>query len=201
MAALHEKYLWPLVGIVIFAVLAAFYIDDRRRLAQETQTMTSQETNASTATNYSKQSSTNTSESMPASLESKKTSRHSVGSFAVRNLEYSDSSEDYSTQISSKRNAELIAAAKEHQGFSGSIEDYLSGGKSKQVAASEQPSRDSSKATSMSMDEYLAKAEGKSLRNSNGQQTPMSKAEDDPFQTEEHKGFHGSYEEYANRYN
>ena len=201
MAALHEKFLWPLIGVVIFAVLAAFYIDDRRKLVQETQNMDSQETNDSSATNYDKQPSTSKSKSMQTTDESKKTSSHSDGKSIVGNQVFSGSLEDYSTQISSKRNAELIAAVKKHHGFSGSIEDYLSGGKSQQVAASEKPSKDSSKATSMSMDEYLAKTENKSLQNSNGQQTPMSKTEDEPFQTKEHMGFHGSYEEYAKMYN
>lgn len=201
MAALHEKFLWPLVGVVIFAVLAAFYIDDRRKLVQETQTMDSQDTNGSLATNYNKQPSINKSEPMHTSDEGKKTSSHSDDSSVVENLEYSGSLEDYYAQISSKRNTELIAAVKQHQGFSGSIEDYLSGGKSQQVAASKHGSNDSSKATSMSMDEYLAKVKGKSLQNSNGQQTPMSKTEDKPFQTKEHMGFHGSYEEYAKKHN
>ena len=56
MAALHEKYLWPLIGVVIFAVLAAFYIDDRRRLAQE-HTGTDESQQASTDTSATSKSS------------------------------------------------------------------------------------------------------------------------------------------------
>ena len=35
MAAFSEKFIWPIVGIFIFGVLAGFYIDDRRRLVEE----------------------------------------------------------------------------------------------------------------------------------------------------------------------
>ena len=198
MAALHEKYLWPLIGVVIFAVLTAFYIDDRRNLAQEnTTTMVSQDTNANTTSSYANSSSTKKSASMHASHESKNTSRQSADNSLAG-----------------------------HQGFSGSIEHYLSGEESKQAATGQQPSEGVNKASSMSMDEYLAKTEGKSdhqstqtengysgsiddylTKFSHSKQTPLSTDASYPFQTEEyigqteeHMGFHGSYEEYAKKY-
>ena len=89
--------------------------------------------------------------------------------------------------------------------------------------AAQQPSpvkTSNADSTSMSMDDYLAKTESNSHSQSshssnaysgsmegylakfgNGEQTQMSENESDPFQTKDHMGFHGSYEEYAKKFN
>ena len=223
MAALHEKYLWPLIGVVIFAVLAAFYIDDRRRLVQDhTETDANKQASSDTSmtsksSNYQKQSSTNSSSKNQAS-------KTSIASSDTSHKGFSGSIEDYLAQISEKRSKQLEAAVKDHQGFSGSIEDYLGSKQTTQVASAKQSSTGSTTSSSLSMDEYTAKTEGKASASSakqtnhsqgayhgsidgylakygGGKQTPISDSGEDPFNEEEHKGFHGSYEDYAKKYN
>lgn len=238
MTALHDKYLWPLTGVIVFAVLAAFYIDDRRRLANGNSTMTSDESSSSypssaTASDHqasaepmyaSKDEASHAPLSSNATHVSHSASNTSKSSSTANHKGFSGSIDDYLAQINIKRSAELRAAAKNHQGFSGSIDDYLRGDEPTQMAARQSsPTKTSiANSTSMSMDEYLAKTANTSHSNAahshsgnaysgslegylakfgNGEQTPISTSRSDPFQTEEHMGFHGSYEEYAKKYN
>ena len=133
--------------------------------------------------------------------------------------------EEYLTQSSRERSAELEANVTHHLGFSGGIDEYLHGTKTKPTntmqASNTSPSnrQTSSGTTTMSMDEYQAKTNNSSHSSSsssgsyhgdidgylakfgNGGQTPMKKQSADPFDEKEHMGFHGSYEEYAKKYN
>ncbi len=212
MAALNEKILWPLVGIVIFAVLVAFYIDDRSRLAQEPENTKSNQQASSSKTSMSK-----TPSSKPAkpSYPSNKASSQSSGDSIAEHSGFSGSIDEYLGKISSKSDAKLLAAAKEHSGFSGSIDEYLAMGNTNKKSSKHHSSSKTAEATSMSLDEYLAKTEGKS-KGSNGayhgsidgylakfgdsKQTPISTSSGSPFNEKEHKGFHGSYEEYSKRF-
>ena len=51
-----------------------------------------------------------------------------------------------------------------------------------------------SRSWNYSIDEYLAKY-------GSGTQTPVKQESSDPFNKQEHLGFHGSYEDYAKKYN
>lgn len=208
MAALPEKFIWPLVGVIVFAVLAAFYYDDRRRLGQEQIVASNEATSSDTSAEYSDASA----KSKPAETTSKQSASklYEYESAVTDHKGFSGSIEDYLAEISAERDAELIAAAKEHGGYSGSIDEYLSGAKpasksSKPAhkATYSQQTVDSTQATSMTLEEYLAKTEsGASNSNSGeGKQTPLANKADDPFNKESHMGFHGSYEEYAKKFN
>ena len=194
MAALHEKYLWPLIGVIIFAVLAAFYFDDRRRLAQEEiadtqdkQTTTAANSKSQTETKYGSDKDTNKLEQskMAASDDNSSTHSHDATSMSL---------EEYLAATTAERSGELEANVAEHKGFSGSIEDYLGGKHKTQTVMKSQSTRKSTYATSMSIDGYLEKF-------GDGKQTPISNPNDDPFNKQEHQGFHGSYEEYAKKFN
>ena len=207
MAALPEKYLWPLVGVIVFAVLAAFYYDDRRRLGQE-QVASNEATSSDSSAEYSDASAP----SKPAEMASKKPASklYEYESAVTEHKGFSGSIEDYLAEQSTKRDAELIAAAKEHGGYSGSIDEYLSDAKSTSKSSKpthkatySQQTVDSTQATSMTLEEYLAKTESGVANSSSGEskQTPIQHKSEDPFNKEGHMGFHGSYEEYAKKYN
>ena len=192
MAAISEKILWPLIGVVIFAVLAAFYIDDRRRLVEESATGTSnQQASAQkkpAPTTISKSSSSNSTSS------SRSSGSQSTGSTSM-------SIDEYLGQSTSERSKKLEANAAQHQGFSGSIEEYLSGSKpnaTKNIQANtsgkSSESEQANSESSMSMDEYNTKF-------GDGKQTKLNTSSDKPFNKQEHTGFHGSYEEYAKKFN
>ena len=232
MAALHEKYLWPLIGVVIFAVLAAFYIDDRRRLAQE-HTGTDESQQASTDTSATSKSSDYKSQKSTDSSRKNAANKTASAKSDTGHKGFSGSIDDYLAQSNQKRSKYLEAAVKEHQGFSGSIEDYLNSKQTKQASSTkQQTSGSASYAKSMGMDEYLASTEDKPSasgdkhthhkhdkhrHNNNdayngsidgylakfgdGKQTPISNSDKNPFNGKEHQGFHGSYEEYAKKYN
>ena len=143
------------------------------------------------------------------------------------------SMEEYLADSTNKRSEQLEANVKHHQGFSGSIDDYLHSDHSTQVVKNDTGkdakstkhenekyhSKQASGATSMSMEEYLAKFEKGSHGNTSesdsyqggiddylakygdGAQTPVKQQNSAPFNKKEHMGFHGSYEEYAKKYN
>lgn len=228
MAAFSEKFIWPIVGIFIFGVLAGFYIDDRRRMLQE---------NTGAATNQQASNSSSSSEHAGKTADSKKTSSEHAGKAAQNNPTKSSSKQasshsatsmsmdEYLAHSTSQRSQELEANVTHHQGFSGSIDEYLSGAKPKSTkkmqasASTSSASHQNTGATSMSMEEYQAKTNSTSHKQSsnndayhgdldgylakfsNGTQTPMKKKSTKPFNKKEHMGFHGSYEEYAKKYN
>jgi len=218
MAALSEKLLWPLIGIVIFAVLAAFYIDDRRRLLEESTTgSTNQQASSNEHGGKSAVKKQASNENAGKSAENKSsTATSSSGSSNKATGATSMDINEYLAQSSNERSAELEANVTHHQGFSGSIDEYLSGNKTKATNTQQ-----AAGASSMSMDEYQAKTNkqpsGQSQQTNsgayhggideylakygNGVQTPMKKQSADPFDGKEHMGFHGSYEEYAKKYN
>ena len=218
MAALSEKLLWPLIGIVIFAVLAAFYIDDRRRLLEEGTTGSTKQQassnehggNAAEQKQASNEHAGKAADKKPATATSSSgTSNQAAGATSM-------DINEYLAQSSNERSAELEANVTHHQGFSGSIDEYLSGSKPKATNTQQ-----ATGASSMSMDEYQAKTSGQPSGQSqqtnsgayhggideylakygNSTQTPMKKQSADPFDDKEHMGFHGSYEEYAKKYN
>ena len=194
MAALHEKFLWPLIGIIIFAILAAFYIDDRRRLAQEDGTDT-QETQATTSSSKKSQTEDDYGSNKDTKkIDPAKTAASGNNSATQTHEGTSMNIEEYLSAITSKRSAELEAKVAEHQGFSGTIEDYLGGKHKTQLTEKSQSTGKSTYATSMSIDGYLEKF-------GDSKQTPISHTSDDPFNKQGHQGFHGSYEEYAKKYN
>ena len=207
MAALPEKYLWPLVGVIVFAVLAAFYYDDRRRLAQE-DVASVEKTSSDSPAEYSDASApskpTETAPKKPASK------LYEYESAVTEHTGFSGSIEDYLAEQSAKRDAELLAAAKEHNGYSGSIEEYLGTAKPTHTettptstATYSQHSVDGTQATSMTIEEYLAKTgSGESSPTSaEDKQTSIQNKSDDPFNKKGHEGFHGSYEEYSKKFN
>lgn len=222
MAALPEKFIWPLVGVIVFAVLAAFYYDDRRRFGQE-QVASNEATSSDASAEYSDASA----QSKPAEATSKQSASklYEYESAVTDHKGFSGSIEDYLAEISAKRDAELIAAAREHSGYTGSIDNYLSGAKPTRTSAKpsskatySQQTVGGTQATSMTMEEYLAKTEsggasspskeaysgsmeGYLDKYGDGKQTPIANKTGDPFNKEGHMGFHGSYEEYAKIYN
>lgn len=241
MAAISEKILWPIVAIFIFGVLAGFYIDDRRRLAQESGSPKEHGGNTAehkehggkaaehagqaatkTPTNTTKPKSASASNTSSQSASSGQSSQSSQTSTAT-----SMDINEYLSKLSNENSAQLKANAAQHQGFSGGIAEYLSGAK---VTASQTSPTNSNVqtnnnqangATSMSMDEYHAKASGSSTnlqqspsgsaysgdmdgylaKYGSGTQTPMKQQSAAPFNKKEHMGFHGSYEDYAKKYN
>ena len=209
MPVLHEKILWPLVGIIIFSILVAFYIDDRRGLIQN-QTSTEQQA----AHNSSAIKSTANKQHLSATSvldRNKKLKAH-----VKQHKGFSGTIDDYLAESAKERSKELIAAANEHKGFSGSAEAYLNNKPSKSMTdkSSSTPFHSS---TSMSMDEYLAQnnkklsssklntdASGAYHGDLDGYLTKFSgknTSSKDPFDHGDHSGFHGSYEEYAKKYN
>lgn len=132
MVNLHAKYLWPLVGIVVFIVLIALYVDDRRKLEQEkTVEMASEHTAHETGSDDTQTSVAD--EPVPA---------HATAET------HSGPAGDSLTDMRSERSDELASAVTEHRGFSGSIEYYLSTEESRQESTHE--------SSSMSIDEYLS---------------------------------------------
>ena len=216
MAALQENLLWPLVGVIVLAVLAVFYYDDRRRLEHDD--VASSEPASSESSNSEYASSSSKPATVPASHQASPASSSSKNTVADHNG-FSGSIEDYFAEINTKRDAELMAAAKEHGGFSGSIDGYLSDLKPS-TAPTQQSSADV-QATSMSMEEYLATTGGASSTSSkhsnsgaysgsmegylekygDGPKSAASNNSDDPVNKKGHLGFHGSYDEYAKKYN
>jgi len=228
MATLSEKILWPIVGIFIFAVLAGFYIDDRRRLVEEGMTG-STEQQASTQQKSSpstknKNASSNSGSNHASSKSTKQTASSNQATEAT-----SMSIDEYLAQSTSERNQQLEANVAHHQGFSGGIDEYLSGSESKatknihtKANSGSRNTQQAAGATSMSMEEYQAKTSDKSQNQSQQQvntsayhggidgylakfgddaQTKLSTNNEKPFNKKEHMGFHGSYEEYAKKYN
>ncbi len=216
MAALSEKIVWPIVAIFIFGILAGFYIDDRRMLMQESATdTTDQQANskehggeAAGHKQASNEHAGKAAKKSPANTKAKQSTSNSQATGST-----SMSMDEYLAHTSAKRSAELEANVTHHQGFHGSIDEYLSGSKTKKHAQA----NTNSGATSMSMDEYQAKTSGGNPSHSNsayhggidgylakygdGTQTKLIKNNSKPFNKKEHKGFHGSYEEYAKKYN
>ena len=276
MSALHEKVLWPLVGIIIFAILAAFYIDDRRSLSQEKSAAISDKEPSNSTQSAS--SSPSTPSKTYAAKKQIKTTKLSGAETVTDHKGFSGSIDDYLAQSSNERSAELIAAAEQHQGYSGSINDYLSAGKTvtiekkavynsssstlnsntspkqhsrsstmeeylgslhekrndqlisaakehsgftgsiddylsgKKTHTNENASGSNDQSTSMSMDEYMTKSGSQSGTAYHGSMEEYlekygsgtvisSKSEQDPFSRAGHSGFHGSYEEYAKKFN
>ena len=125
------------------------------------------------------------------------------------------SMDEYLSSSSNERGAELEANVVQHQGFTGGIDEYLSGDKpqannanaknnsanknnqaentGKEMKESTSGSQ-AGESTSLSMDDYLAKF-------GDGKQTAVSTSSEKPFNQKEHMGFHGSYEDYAKKYN
>lgn len=209
MAASKEKLIWPLIGVIIFAVLTAFYYDDRKRLEQK---------NVASNQKSSSTQSTAPSTNKPAVPSSKPASTSSSsGNSLADHQGFSGSIDNYLAEISAKRDASLIASAKEHSGYSGSAEDYLRESKPTNTNQYQQEPVDDVKATSMTMKEYLAKNSGKGSKSNNsgysgsmdgylekygdGQKTTSSGSSSDPFNKKGHVGFHGSYDDYAKKYN
>lgn len=230
MAAISEKILWPIVGIFIFGVLAGFYIDDRRRLAQEGTSMNEhggktaenkQANNEHAGKAANKTPSTATAKQHISTNSKTSSSTHSSSNKQAAGAT-SMSINEYLAKSSSERDTELKANVTHHQGFSGGIDEYLSGVKPKDAKNIQAGiNTQASGATSMSMDEYQTKASGSSssqqhnltgsayhgglegylAKYGNGQQTPIKQQTSAPFNTKEHMGFHGSYEDYAKKYN
>ncbi len=199
MAALSEKTLWPIVAIFIFGILAGLYFDDRRKMKDEG-TAEPTEQQASTQETTPKSSST--------SNQTKGSHKPMFGDQPVK-ATYMDMDE-YLAKSSQERHHELTANVASHQGFSGNINKYLSGAKSSTQASSN--NNQTTGATSMSMDEYLSKNSGQAagatsmsmdeyLSKNSGNQTQLSNSDNKPFNKKEHMGFHGSYEDYAKKYN
>jgi hypothetical protein len=180
MAALSEKTLWPIVGIFIFGILAGLYFDDRRRLVEEDTAETTEQQASTTQT---------TTTSSSTSYQTKGSHKPMFGNQPVKAT--SMGMDEYLAKSSKERDRELTANVADHQGFSGNVDDYLSGTKSNMQASSN--NNQAAGATSMSMDEYLTK--------NSGNQTQLNKSEKKPFNKKEHMGFHGSYEDYAKKYN
>jgi len=219
MAALSEKILWPIVGIFIFGVLAGFYIDDRRRLMEEGTTESTKQ--QASAQQKNSPSTTNKNSSLNSG------SKHASSNLSAEAT--SMSIDEYLAQSTSERNQQLEANVTHHQGFSGSIDEYLSGSKFKatknmhtKADSGSSNTQQAADATSMSMEEYQAKTSNKSQDQSQQQantsayhgdidgylakfgddaQTKLSTNNEKPFNKKEHMGFHGSYEEYAKKYN
>ncbi len=213
MAALSEKIIWPIVGIFIFGVIAGFYIDDRRRLAAES----SAETSNQQASTQQESTTTKPAKATSSSATKQTASKPSSSSNAQGHDSTSMSIDEYLAQSAHERSEQLKANVTLHQGFSGSIDEYMTG---KKAAPTEAPIKSSTPgASSMSMEEYLAKSNNQSHGGENssgayqggideylskfgdGAQTPMKNKSTDPFNKKDHVGFHGSYEEYAKKYN
>lgn len=268
MAALSEKVLWPIVAIIIFGVLAFFYIDDRRSLAEHggqaaenKQTSKEHGGKAAKSKQSSKEHDGQAAENKSAEKARTKARALASSSNGAASASSSDatsmSMDEYLSASAGERSTELEANVAHHQGFSGGIDDYLSGktsatkntqasskghdkkhGKehSKEhggKAAEKSPANASSseqalEATSMTMDEYQARANGaqasddsnattqQATSNSgayhgdmegylakfgDGKQTRLNDSSEKPFDQKEHMGFHGSYEDYAKKYN
>ena len=169
MVALPGKYLWPLIGVIIFALLATFYISDRGRLAREKNGATVSQDVASNAMAKDDDATSNQSGAAPGTPAAKNTVYHSTSGDTFKHQGFSGSINDYLLYANTKRSAELKAAVKDHQGFSGSIEDYLGGRKPEAMANG--PSYNTS---SMSIEEYLACAEYKSSSKTATTNTPYS---------------------------
>lgn len=129
MGKLNARYIWPLVGLIIYMVLVALYIDDRRKLAQEE------------------------SESGKVASEN---STHNVGPADIQasapekstRAEVADTPDTY---VHAYPDDELVRNALEHRGFSGSIEHYL--------IAREPREQSTPESSSASIDEYLRSTE------------------------------------------
>ena len=229
MPALSEKVLWPIVAILIFGVLVGFYIDDRRRLTQQGDNPNKQQASSSEHAGeaaISKEHGAKAAEKSPANTSPSKQATSASATNTTSTGATSMTIDEYLSQSSSERSAELEANVAHHQGFSGSIDEYLSGSKPKatnnmQAKTNSSPTQKAASASSMSMDEYQAKTSSQTSGQSqqtnsgayhggideylakygDGAQTPMKKQSSDPFVEKEHMGFHGSYEEYAKKYN
>ena len=75
-----------------------------------------------------------------------------------------------------------------------SMEEYHAKTNSKASSTSSQKASTNSGAYHGDIDGYLAKY-------GDGKQTAISNSSEKPFNQKEHIGFHGSYEEYAKKYN
>lgn len=223
MAAIPEKLLWPLIGVVIFAVLAAFYIDDRRRLLKEGTTgSTNQQASSKEHAGKAAEQKQAGNEHAGKSVEKKpSTASSSSGSSNQATSATSMDINEYLAQSSSERSDELEANVAHHQGFSGGIDEYLSGGKAKaknnmQAKKDDQQTADS-KSKNMSANNEKAQSSTQEQNTNNSayhggiddylakfgddNQTKINKTTEKPFNQKEHMGFHGSYEEYAKKYN
>ncbi len=197
MAALSEKTLWPIIGIFIFGILAGLYYDDRRRMIDEG-------TAESTDQQASAQQSGKSSGSPTESSSSKTKSVSGYGSQPVKAT--SMDINEYLAKIKDERDRELKSNAADHQGFNGNIDEYLSRAKSTMQASSKnneylaknsntQVQQNSPNGTYHGgIDGYLAKY-------GEGSQTQLNKGSGKSFNKKEHMGFHGSYEDYAKKYN
>lgn len=257
MAAISEKILWPIVGIFIFGVLAGFYIDDRRRMAEEgtspKQEQASSKEHGGKKADAKHASSEHAGEAakskehggQAAENKSAEKARMEARAKASSNKNTADASstgatsmsmDEYLSSSSGERSAELEANVTHHQGFSGGIDEYLSGGNAKAKNNAQEKSetpnasgQQAAGATSMSMDEYQAKASGSEsssgsgddsagqasgnsgayhgdidgylAKYGDGKQTEINTKSEKPFNQKEHRGFHGSYEEYAKKFN
>ena len=122
MATLHEKYLWPLIGIIIFVVLAAFYVDDRRGLMRENSNAMEEQ-----ASNDSSHGATSMSiDEYPARAEGKagNSGNHTGGSYSGSIEGYLAKYGDNSGQSSNTTSNADHSQANAHTGFHGSYEEY-----------------------------------------------------------------------------
>ncbi len=240
MAVLSEKVLWPILAVFIFGIMAGFYIDDRRKLMQESGSASKEHAGKSAEQQHAKnehagnavEKKHNTKEHGGKAADAKHKSNEHAGKSATTSssshASTSMSLKDYLAQSSHERSQQLEANVTHHQGFSGSIDEYLTGSSSKpnsnqqtKMVAQNTNSKSNQNhgATSMSMDEYQAQSDGQTNTQNNsheayhgdidgylakfagGQQTPISDQSSEPFNTNDHMGFHGSYEDYAKKYN
>ncbi|MEM7402312.1 MAG: hypothetical protein AAF304_10230 [Pseudomonadota bacterium] len=237
MAVLSEKVLWPVLAVFIFGIMAGFYIDDRRKMMQESGSASKEHAGKSADQQHAKnEHAGNAAEEEHSTKEhggnaadaKQKVNEHagkSASTSSSSNASTSMSLKDYLAQSSHERSQQLEANVTHHQGFSGSIDEYLTGSsptpKSNQQTKMvvQNTNTQNHGATSMSMDEYQTQASGQAIAHNNSheayhgdidgyltkfggdQQTPINKESSEPFNTKEHMGFHGSYEEYAKKYN
>ena len=122
------------------------------------------------------------------------------------------SMDEYLSASSGERSSALEANVAHHQGFSGGIDEYLSGGKPEtkkntQAEHADKPMQENkaqeNKPSEQASggDAYHGGIDGYLAKYGEGKQTSVSNSAEKPFSQKEHTGFHGSYEEYAKKYN
>ena len=224
MSALTEKIVWPIVGVFIFGIIAGFYIDDRRRMLQENSSETSSNEQASQSASHNEHAGS-TAESKHAKSEHAGKAAPSSSAKTTQKSNHAATSmsiDEYLSASANEISQKLEANVAHHQGFSGNIDEYLHVKPTKDMQTSSSGSTEShqtSETTSMSMEEYQAKSGGTSNKHvasddayhggideylakySDGNQTPVKNSSTGPFNKKGHVGFHGSYEEYAKKYN
>ena len=192
MTRMNENYIWLLFGVLIFSVLIALYIDDRRKLiAEETvQTQASETSSTNENTEVTQTDGTNYANSNNKTHSTINTKRR--GSSGITNMEFTGTIEEYLAKYGGNEKTTITSAKKS---IVASETNTASSTQDKSQASHHTNSSDSDVgSSSRSMDDYLAetsqKHDKKSLAKQQAQNAELLES------AKQHTTFSGSIQEY-----